>query len=145
MACPPPSRPVITVSPTHEASEAATAASAALPPSSRISSPAATVAGCPAAIAAVIGRSRGRREWGGGKPARSKWEAPPALWRRGLGGETGFPSRERVGGWRPSLCLQQSQIHAQESRPREVEPLAAPLSVDDLELAFADRSGSHGG
>ena len=53
---PPPSRPVITVSATHEASEAATAASAAEPPSSRISMPASTVAGCPAATAACTGR-----------------------------------------------------------------------------------------
>ena len=44
---PPPSRPVITVSATHDASDAATAASAALPPAARISAPAAAVAGLP--------------------------------------------------------------------------------------------------
>src|SRR5918912_173062 len=49
MACPPPSSPVMTVSATQEASDAATAASAAVPPSSRISIPASTVAGWPAA------------------------------------------------------------------------------------------------
>src|SRR5919204_2898259 len=54
MACPPPSNPVITVSATHDASDAATIASAALPPSARISRPAAAVAGCPAATAASI-------------------------------------------------------------------------------------------
>src|SRR5687767_12965611 len=41
----------MTVSATHDARQAATAASAAVPPSSRISIPAATVAGCPAATA----------------------------------------------------------------------------------------------
>src|SRR6476659_5932906 len=82
MACPPPSKPVITVSATHEASEAATAASAALPPACKISTPPPTVAGCPAAIEAV---------------------------------------------------------------PREREPLAAPLSVDDLEFALGDRSGEERG
>ena len=57
----------MTVSATHDASEAATAASAAVPPSSRISIPASTVAGWPAAspgrsIAAtlVAGRDLGR-------------------------------------------------------------------------------------
>src|ERR671934_1667016 len=67
IACPPPSKPVITVSATQEASDAATAASAAVPPSSRISIPASTVAGWPAAspgrsIAAtlVAGRDLGR-------------------------------------------------------------------------------------
>ena len=40
----------MTVSATQEASEAATAASAAVPPSARISSPASAVAGWPAAI-----------------------------------------------------------------------------------------------
>ena len=57
----------MTVSATHEASDAATAASAAVPPSSRISIPASTVAGWPAAspgrsIAAtlVAGRDLGR-------------------------------------------------------------------------------------
>src|SRR6478736_9483883 len=54
MAWAPPSSPVITVSATHEASDAATAASAALPPSARISAPAAAVAGCPAAQAGLI-------------------------------------------------------------------------------------------
>src|SRR5512133_439960 len=54
MACPPPSKPVITVSATQEASDAATAASAAVPPSARISTPAAVVAGCPAATPACI-------------------------------------------------------------------------------------------
>src|SRR5919202_4265874 len=49
MACPPPSNPVMTVSATQETSDAATAASAAVPPSSRISIPASTVAGWPAA------------------------------------------------------------------------------------------------
>src|SRR6266850_1051924 len=42
------------VSATHDARQAATAASAALPPSARISAPAAAVAGCPAATAASI-------------------------------------------------------------------------------------------
>ena len=51
MACPPPSRPVMTVSATHEARQAATTTSAALPPSSRISAPASAVAGWPAATA----------------------------------------------------------------------------------------------
>src|ERR671936_935269 len=57
----------MTVSDTHDASDAATAASAAVPPSSRISIPASTVAGWPAAspgrsIAAtlVAGRDLGR-------------------------------------------------------------------------------------
>ena len=78
---PPPRRPVMTVSATHEAREAATAASAAEPPSSRISSPTSTVAGCPAATAACTGRivtisaqsrlpgvrvSSLRSQWGGG-------------------------------------------------------------------------------
>src|SRR5687767_15907916 len=40
------------VSATHDARHAATAASAALPPASRISRPAAAVAGCPAATPA---------------------------------------------------------------------------------------------
>src|SRR5256714_8004102 len=44
----------MTVSATHDASEAATAASAAVPPSVKISTPAAVVAGCPAAIPACI-------------------------------------------------------------------------------------------
>jgi lipooligosaccharide transport system ATP-binding protein len=44
----------MTVSATHDASAAATAASAALPPSARISIPAAVVAGCPAATPASI-------------------------------------------------------------------------------------------
>src|SRR5881227_2507292 len=44
----------MTVSATHDARHAATAASAALPPSARISIPAAVVAGCPAATAACI-------------------------------------------------------------------------------------------
>src|SRR5207244_5284695 len=52
--CPPPRNPVITVSETQDAREAATTASAALPPSARISIPAAVVAGCPAATAASI-------------------------------------------------------------------------------------------
>src|SRR5215471_10708858 len=56
MACPPPSKPVISVSATHDASVAATAASAALPPFASISAPAAAVAGCPAAIPACIRR-----------------------------------------------------------------------------------------
>src|SRR6266511_2893058 len=47
-------RPVITVSATHDANDAATAASAAVPPSSRISIPAAVVEGWPAATAACI-------------------------------------------------------------------------------------------
>src|SRR5206468_103457 len=51
---PPPSSPVITVSATQDASAAATVASAVLPPSARISRPAAAVAGWPAAIAASI-------------------------------------------------------------------------------------------
>src|ERR687892_2179602 len=55
IACPPPAMPVVTVSATHAARPAATAASAAVPPSSSISSPAAAVAGCPAAIPAEIG------------------------------------------------------------------------------------------
>src|SRR5216683_4043118 len=42
------------VSATHDARHAATAASAALPPSARISAPAFAVAGCPAAMAAEI-------------------------------------------------------------------------------------------
>ena len=46
-AWPPPSSPVMTVSATHDASDAATAASAALPPSSNTSIPAAAVAGWP--------------------------------------------------------------------------------------------------
>ena len=47
------------VSATHDASPAATAASAAVPPSARISAPASAVAGCPAATAgAIIGRAR---------------------------------------------------------------------------------------
>jgi acetamidase/formamidase len=46
----------MTVSATHEASEAATPASAAVPPSRRISTPASTVAGWPAATAAGITR-----------------------------------------------------------------------------------------
>src|SRR5688572_1492403 len=54
MPWPPPRRPVITVSATHDARQAATAASAAEPPSSRISIPASTVAGCPAATPAFI-------------------------------------------------------------------------------------------
>src|SRR5437764_12570160 len=53
MAWPPPSRPVMTVSATHEASDAATAASAALPPARRISTPASAVCGCPAATPAT--------------------------------------------------------------------------------------------
>src|SRR5919108_1118859 len=57
MACPPPRSPVITVSATHDASDAATAASAALPPACRISTPASTVCGCPAATPA--GRAEG--------------------------------------------------------------------------------------
>src|SRR5919199_611692 len=44
----------MTVSATQDASDAATAASAAVPPSSRISTPASTVAGCPAATPAGI-------------------------------------------------------------------------------------------
>src|SRR5882762_3245601 len=44
----------MTVSATQDARQAATAASAALPPSARISAPAAAVAGCPAATAASI-------------------------------------------------------------------------------------------
>src|SRR5438874_13583764 len=44
----------MTVSATHEARQAATAASAAVPPSSRISIPVAAVAGCPAATPACI-------------------------------------------------------------------------------------------
>ena len=51
IACPPPSRPVITVSATQEARQAATTASAALPPASRISAPTSAVTGCPAATA----------------------------------------------------------------------------------------------
>src|SRR5919201_1831556 len=46
----------MTVSATQEAKQAATAASAALPPSSRISTPASTVAGWPAATAAFTFR-----------------------------------------------------------------------------------------
>src|SRR5206468_8987794 len=53
-AWPPPSRPVITVSETHDARLAATAASAAFPPAPRIAIPAAVVAGCPAATPACI-------------------------------------------------------------------------------------------
>ena len=45
IACPPPSNPVMIVSATQDARQAATAASAAVPPSSRISIPAATVSG----------------------------------------------------------------------------------------------------
>src|SRR5919201_4562423 len=56
MPWPPPSRPVITVSATHDASVEATAASAAEPPSSRISTPAAVVASCPAATDAFTER-----------------------------------------------------------------------------------------
>src|ERR671938_317521 len=52
MACPPPRSPVLTVAATQEASAAVTAASAAVPPSSRISIPASTVCGCPAATPA---------------------------------------------------------------------------------------------
>src|SRR5690349_9998128 len=52
MACPPPSKPVMTVSATQEAMLAATAASAAEPPAASTSIPASTVAGCPAATAA---------------------------------------------------------------------------------------------
>ena len=44
-AWPPPAIPVITVSATQDASEAATAASTAVPPSARISRPASAVAG----------------------------------------------------------------------------------------------------
>src|SRR6266480_4227015 len=44
----------MTVSATHDARQAATAASAAVPPSARISIPAAAVAGCPAATPACI-------------------------------------------------------------------------------------------
>src|SRR4051812_9673719 len=51
IACPPPRRPVMIVSATHEVNAAATAASAADPPASRISTPASTVAGWPAATA----------------------------------------------------------------------------------------------
>src|SRR5581483_1815887 len=51
-ACPPPRNPVITVSATHDARHAATAASAAEPPACRISIPASAVAGWPAATAA---------------------------------------------------------------------------------------------
>src|SRR5213083_370804 len=54
MAKPPDMSPVMAVSATHEAREAATAASAADPPSARISAPTSAVAGCPAAIAAPI-------------------------------------------------------------------------------------------
>src|SRR5919199_3407714 len=64
MAWPPPRSPVITVSATHEARQAATAASAALPPAARISTPASAVAGCPAATAAftrVFYRALGSR------------------------------------------------------------------------------------
>ena len=43
----PASRPLITVSATHDASAIATTASAAVPPSARISAPTAAVAGCP--------------------------------------------------------------------------------------------------
>src|SRR3954465_1588108 len=51
------------VSATHDARHAATAASAALPPSARISAPASAVAGWPAATAGEITRvSRPRRE-----------------------------------------------------------------------------------
>src|SRR6184192_3413355 len=39
---------------------------------------------------------------GRGQPARSEWEVPPHLWRRGLAGETGFPPRERAEGERRS-------------------------------------------
>src|SRR5919206_4639815 len=56
MAWPPPSNPVITVSATQEARHAATAASAAEPPSARISIPASAVARWPAATAARIDR-----------------------------------------------------------------------------------------
>src|SRR5947207_3321553 len=51
----------MTVSATHEASDAATAASAAVPPSRRISTPARAVAGWPAATAG--GRSATRRSY----------------------------------------------------------------------------------
>ena len=47
MAWPPPSRPVMTVSATQDARHIATAASAAVPPSARISAPAWAVAGMP--------------------------------------------------------------------------------------------------
>jgi hypothetical protein len=44
--------PLMTVSATHEASAIATTASAAVPPSARISMPTSAVAGCPAATPA---------------------------------------------------------------------------------------------
>src|ERR671932_578217 len=38
----------------------------------------------------------------GGGGLRGNREVPPALWRRGLAGETGFPPRERAEGERRS-------------------------------------------
>ncbi len=90
MACAPPSRPVMTVSATHDARTAATAASAAVPPSTRISTAAAAVAGCPAATEARIdpnpdGLAEGR------VPVRAPRPDPPATL-----------ARDRV----PARCVQ---------------------------------------
>src|SRR2546430_16579799 len=38
------------------------------------------------------------RPWARGRGSRGNWDVPPALWRRGLVGETGFPPRERAEG-----------------------------------------------
>src|SRR5437588_4417325 len=51
----------MTVSATHDASAAATAASAALPPARRISAPASAVCGCPAATPAGGSSARAAR------------------------------------------------------------------------------------
>src|SRR4029453_18616206 len=42
---------------------------------------------------------------GGGKPARSEWEVPPSLWRRGLVGETGVSPTGASDGQAGSSCL----------------------------------------
>src|SRR6184192_2060659 len=66
---------------------------------SRVGSSTAVCSG--ATVVSLIGRPPGN-ERGRGKPARSEWEVPPHLWRRGLVGETGFPPRERAEGERRS-------------------------------------------
>src|SRR5205823_5342333 len=67
---------------------------------------------------------------GRGKPARSEWEVPPHLWRRGLAGETGFPPRERAEGERRSYLLNHGR--AEEARRSDEEH--ADQEREDVEV-----------
>src|SRR6266550_370893 len=122
MACPPPSKPVITVSATQEASEAATAASAAPPPACKISIPAPTVAGCPAAIEAVTRYARRAR--------RCRRSRPAPVW-RGTGDRR--RSRQRAGRRRsPPRSGGRSRARPRPRCHRRPDPLVAPELADTV-------------